>query len=142
MAVGVIGPDGQNLTLGARATEARRRLYVGRFDPSETTQLRDRTLRLGLFARPQFHLKRVPTARRSRSGSQPFVCWWQTSVIGGWNESSVRHGAGRFNAFSAGSQPKAVVNPYALKTLAEYGYPAAGLRSKSWDEFAGITAHY
>ena len=47
-----------------------------------------------------------------------------------------KEGAGRFNAFSAGSQPKGVVNPYALKTLAAYGYPAEDFRSKSWDEFA------
>ena len=45
-------------------------------------------------------------------------------------------GAGRFNAFSAGSHPKGVVNPFALKVLAAHGYPAAGFRSKSWDEFA------
>jgi arsenate reductase (thioredoxin) len=49
-------------------------------------------------------------------------------------------GAGRFNAFSAGSQPKGVVNPYAVKTLEAYGYPADGYRSKSWDEFAAAGA--
>ena len=48
-----------------------------------------------------------------------------------------KEGAGRFNAFSAGSQPKGVVNPYALQTLAAYGYQAEGFRSKSWDEYAG-----
>ena len=47
-----------------------------------------------------------------------------------------RDGAGGFNAFSAGSQPKGIVNPFALKTLAAYDYPADGYRSKSWDEFA------
>ncbi len=47
-----------------------------------------------------------------------------------------KEGAGRFNAFSAGSQPKGVVNPYALQTLAAYGYQAEGFRSKSWDEYA------
>jgi arsenate reductase len=47
-----------------------------------------------------------------------------------------KDGAGRFNAFSAGSQPKGVVNPYALKTLAAHSYPAEDLRSKSWDEYA------
>jgi arsenate reductase len=47
-----------------------------------------------------------------------------------------RDGAGRFNAFSAGSQPKGTVNPFALKVLEANGYPTYGLRSKSWDEFA------
>jgi arsenate reductase len=46
-------------------------------------------------------------------------------------------GRGRFNSFSAGSQPKGVVNPFALRVLAAHGYPADGYRSKSWDEFAG-----
>ncbi len=47
-----------------------------------------------------------------------------------------KEGAGRFNAYSGGSQPKGVVNPRALKTLAAYGYPSDGYRSKSWEEFA------
>lgn len=47
-----------------------------------------------------------------------------------------KDGAGRFNAFSAGSQPKGVVNPLAVKVLGEYGYPTDGFRSKSWGEFA------
>ncbi|MBY2916604.1 arsenate reductase ArsC [Rhizobium leguminosarum] len=45
-------------------------------------------------------------------------------------------GKGRFNAYSAGSQPKGEVNPYALKELAAQAYPTVGFRSKSWDEFA------
>lgn len=45
-------------------------------------------------------------------------------------------GAGRFRAFSAGSQPRGVVHPLALRTLAEQHLPTAGLRSKSWSEFA------
>jgi arsenate reductase len=47
-----------------------------------------------------------------------------------------KDGAGRFRAFSAGSQPKGAVNPYALKTLEACGYPVDGFRSKSWEEFA------
>jgi arsenate reductase len=47
-----------------------------------------------------------------------------------------KDGAGRFNAFSAGSHPKGVVNPFALKVLEAHGYPSDGYRSKSWDEFA------
>jgi len=48
-----------------------------------------------------------------------------------------KDGAGRFQAFSAGSQPKGVVNPFALKVLESFGYPADGFRSKNWDEFSG-----
>lgn len=51
-----------------------------------------------------------------------------------------KDGAGRFNAFSAGSQPKGVVNPFALKVLGAFGYPDEGFRSKSWDEFSGSEA--
>ena len=47
-----------------------------------------------------------------------------------------KDGAGRFRAFSAGSQPKGEVHLLALKTLAAFGYPSTGFRSKSWDEFA------
>jgi len=47
-----------------------------------------------------------------------------------------RDGAGRFHAFSAGSQPKGEVNPFALKALAALDYPHEGFRSKSWEEFA------
>ena len=51
-----------------------------------------------------------------------------------------KDGAGRFRAFSAGSQPKGEVNPWALRTLGELDYPAEGFRSKSWEEFAGPDA--
>jgi arsenate reductase len=51
-----------------------------------------------------------------------------------------KEGAGRFRAFSAGSQPKGAVNPLALKVLESYGYPTDGMRSKSWDEFARANA--
>lgn len=45
-------------------------------------------------------------------------------------------GAGKFRAYSAGSQPRGQVNPYSIRLLDELGYDTAGLRSKSWDEFA------
>ena len=45
-------------------------------------------------------------------------------------------GQGRFKAYSAGSHPKDAVNPYTLETLEHAHFPIAGLRSKSWDEFA------
>ncbi|MCF8149726.1 MAG: arsenate reductase ArsC [Burkholderiaceae bacterium] len=47
---------------------------------------------------------------------------------------------GRVNAYSAGSKPAGQVNPVALETLANHGVPAAGARSKSWDEFAVASA--
>ena len=45
-------------------------------------------------------------------------------------------GAGKFRAFSAGSQPKGQVNPHTLALLSSLGYETAGVRSKSWGEFA------
>jgi arsenate reductase len=52
-------------------------------------------------------------------------------------EAILNHdGAGRFAAYSAGSQPTGAVNPWALKTLAARGYPAKGASSKSWNAFA------
>jgi len=47
-----------------------------------------------------------------------------------------KDGAGRFRAFSAGSQPKGQVHPAALRLLDELGFPTDGYRSKNWDEFA------
>jgi arsenate reductase (thioredoxin) len=44
--------------------------------------------------------------------------------------------AGRFRAFSAGSQPKGRVNPNTLTLLRGLGYDVSGFRSKSWEEFA------
>jgi arsenate reductase len=45
-------------------------------------------------------------------------------------------GRGRFIAYSAGSHPNGVVNPFAIEYLAGIGLPVDGLRSKSWNEFA------
>jgi arsenate reductase len=45
-------------------------------------------------------------------------------------------GAGRFKAYSAGSHPSGIVNPFAIEQVQRLGYPVEGLRSKSWDEFA------
>jgi arsenate reductase len=52
-------------------------------------------------------------------------------------ESIVNHlGGGRFKGFSAGSQPKGQVHPYALELLDSLGFPTSALHSKSWDAFA------
>jgi protein-tyrosine-phosphatase len=45
-------------------------------------------------------------------------------------------GRGNFKAYSAGSHPKGEVSPFALSLLENWRIPTAGLRSKSWDEFA------
>ena len=47
-----------------------------------------------------------------------------------------KEGRNHFRAFSAGSQPKGKVNPFAIKVLQSLDYPTDDLRSKSWEEFA------
>ena len=47
-----------------------------------------------------------------------------------------RAGAGRFNAFSAGSMPNGKVHPFALDLLKLQNFPTDTLRSQSWDAFA------
>lgn len=51
-----------------------------------------------------------------------------------------RIGKGKFIAWSAGSDPKGKVNPYALALLKRLDFPTDGLRSKSWNEFSGADA--
>jgi arsenate reductase (thioredoxin) len=49
-------------------------------------------------------------------------------------------GAGRIAAYSAGSKPKGVPHPGALRLLARKGIDSSSFRSKSWDEFTGLDA--
>lgn len=51
-----------------------------------------------------------------------------------------RKGRGRFRGFSAGSQPKGEVHPFAIDLLRNQNFSTADLRSKSWDEFSGAEA--
>jgi arsenate reductase (thioredoxin) len=53
-------------------------------------------------------------------------------------EAILKHkGHPNFAAYSAGSHPVGAINPYALRQIQSAGLSASGLRSKSWDEFAG-----
>lgn len=51
-----------------------------------------------------------------------------------------RVGRDSFRAYSAGSHPKGEVHPLAIEVLRKNRLPVAGLRSKSWDEFASTEA--
>lgn len=65
-----------------------------------------------------------------------FLCTGNTarSILA---EALLNHiGQGKFRAFSAGSQPRGTVNPFAIKVLEKFEIPANGLHSKSWGEFA------
>jgi arsenate reductase len=45
-------------------------------------------------------------------------------------------GAGKFRAYSAGSQPKGQVHPETIQLLQGLGYDTSGFRSKSWNGYA------
>jgi len=45
-------------------------------------------------------------------------------------------GAGKFAAYSAGSQPKGQINSYTIELLRSLRYETSRLRSKSWHDFA------
>ena len=47
-----------------------------------------------------------------------------------------RVGQGRFRAYSAGSQPKGEVHPFAIALLKGVNHDTSFARSKSWEEFA------
>jgi protein-tyrosine-phosphatase len=47
-----------------------------------------------------------------------------------------RLGAGKFRAFSAGSQPKGAVHPRTIELLKGLNHDTSQVRSKSWSEFA------
>jgi arsenate reductase len=51
-----------------------------------------------------------------------------------------REGMEKFNAYSAGSQPKGEVHPYALDLLKSLNLSTDRFHSKSWDAFAGEDA--
>jgi len=52
-------------------------------------------------------------------------------------EAILNHiGKGRFVAYSAGKEPDAQVNPFAIEQIRRAGLAIEGLRSKSWSEFA------
>lgn len=56
-------------------------------------------------------------------------------------EALLNHiGGARFKAYSAGSQPGTAPKPLALEVLKHAGVDTDGLRSKSWDDFAGEAA--
>jgi arsenate reductase (thioredoxin) len=60
------------------------------------------------------------------------------SILG---EALFNHlGEGRVRAFSAGSKPKGVPHPGALRLLARRGIDTSVFRSKSWDEFTAPEA--
>ena len=67
-----------------------------------------------------------------------FLCTGNSarSILAEVLANHVKMNDAHFRGFSAGSQPRGDVHPYALDALRELRLPTDGLRSKSWEEFA------
>jgi len=48
-----------------------------------------------------------------------------------------REGFGRFNAYSAGSDPEANIDPITQELLQQFNHPTEKLTPKTWDQFVG-----
>ena len=79
----------------------------------------------------------METPKSGRVFNVLFLCTGNTARSIMAESILCKEGRGRFRSFSAGSQPKGEVNPYAIRVLERAEYPTDGLRSKSWLEFAG-----
>lgn len=67
-----------------------------------------------------------------------FLCTGNSarSILGEAMLNNLSINRGRFRGFSAGSHPRGEVHPLSLELLEHNHISTAGLRSKSWDEFA------
>jgi arsenate reductase len=82
----------------------------------------------------------METSKPDRVFNVLFLCTGNSarSIIA---ESILRkESRGRFRSFSAGSDPKGTINPYAIRVLERAEYPTDNLRSKNWLEFAAPDA--
>ncbi len=51
-----------------------------------------------------------------------------------------RWGVGKFNAYSAGSQPRGALHPMTVRVLEKLNFDPSRFRSKDWEEFTGPAA--
>jgi len=78
------------------------------------------------------------TAAADRTKNVLFLCTGNSarSILAEAMTNSLAVSQGKFRAYSAGSHPKGRVSAFALDLLRQTHISTAGLRRKSWDEFA------